>query len=156
MSIELVTKFHKPGFLSWLESDESSKKFVSRSDLSCSRSDELFERILSMTQQHGFFAWVKFNDNGEIIAYAELKESSKVGDGELELIYVVSEEWRNKGIATDLVGEIILGRASGNNQKLVAYVGAVNWASRKVLLNNRFLETPSSFGGIRYEYRVSA
>src|SRR5690606_31098251 len=131
---------------------ESSRKFISRSVHSSVGTEDLFRQLCSMVREEDFLAWVRRTDEGQLIAYAELKRSAKVTTSELELIYVVSEIWRGKGIATSFVRDILDCGEWAVTKKIVAYVNPDNVASLKVLRRNRFVEVPSPFKGRRFEY----
>lgn len=151
MPIEPIAKVEQVRFREWLDCDESSRTFISRSVPSCSGTRNLFQQLCTMAEGGDFLAWAQRTKEGKVIAYAELKQSAKVTRSELELIYVVSEAYRGKGIATSLVREILDLRARDDDRDIVAYVNPTNVASLKVLRRNRFIEVPSSSGGVRYE-----
>lgn len=151
MPIEPITSIHEPKFRQWMKDDVSSRKFISRSVPSFTGIDKLFHQILDLTEGSDFLAWIQRTDTDEILAYAELKQSAKVNGTELELIYVVSESWRGKGVATKLVRDILDQGVWDKSRKVVAYVSASNINSHKVLLNNQFGETTNRYDGVRYE-----
>jgi len=156
ISIEPIANVDEFSFSEWLDEDDSSRRFVSRSVPSYAGTRKLFHQICNMAVRDDFFAWAQRTDEGTIMAYAELKRSEKVKETELELIYVVSELWRGKGIATSLVRDIVNRGAKEAQKKIVAYVSPSNIASRKVLSRNQFVEMPSRFNGVRYERGIYA
>lgn len=154
--IEPIAALHNDAFDRWVKKDRSSREFIARSVPSITSRDELFARLLEASRTVEFYVWVQRTESGEVIAYAELKKTGKVSDGELELVYVVATEWRNNGIGTSLIRKLVSEDFYGICDIVVAYIGIENYASRKILLRNKFLEVPYRFGGVRYEYKVQS
>ena len=142
---------HRIPFLKWLEKDESSRKFISRSVPSATGNEALFNQLIKMGYLEGFHAWVGTSSQGSIIAYAEAKITGKTHKNELELIYVVAEVERGNGVASQLINDIISNNIWLLEKKLVAFINPENIASIVVLQKNNFRLGPTDFEGIKYE-----
>lgn len=141
---------HRIPFLKWLEKDESSRKFISRSVPSANGKEGLFNQLIEMSVVKCFYAWVGITGQGSIIAYAEAKITGKTHKNELELIYVVAEAERGNGVASQLINDIISNNIWLLKKKLVAFINPANIASIVVLQKNNFTEVPSKFNGLKF------
>jgi len=154
--IEPVARSHAFELFQWLDNDIGSREFIARSVPPCADCTELLDQLLTAVRNGGFHAWVLRIASGEIIAYAELKKTDKVSTHELELIYVVAKDWRNKSAGTTLIRKLLASEVQGLCDVIVAYINPDNHASRQVLIKNQFTEAPGTVEGIRYVYEVKS
>lgn len=116
-------------------------KMITERELSFDEAKSRFDNIIKENQLHsnfGYFKIIEINTNA-FIGLAKLSLANH-NAGEAELGYMLLPEFWKKGIAS-YVTRILISKAKNKTaiQKIFAIIDPKNTASKKILINNRFV-----------------